>query len=100
MANNSVRNLRPAARRAGLNVVCPPDSSGSRVPLGYPRDPETNGAGIEVQEEELGSVIAQHVYKMRCKCGRSWFELELKRFVTCPACRKLALVTAEGQPAR
>src|SRR2546430_9126243 len=29
----------------------------------------------------------QRVYKMRCECGRSWFELELPKFVTCPACR-------------
>jgi hypothetical protein len=52
-------------------------------------------AGIEVQEEELEAVIAQRMYKMRCGCGRSWFELELKKFVTCPACRKLGLVTPD-----
>jgi hypothetical protein len=26
---------------------------------------------------------------MRCECGRSWFELELKIFVRCPACERL-----------
>lgn len=50
--------------------------------------------GITVSEQELGSVKAQRLYKMRCDCGRSWFELELPRIVECPACRKLCLVSA------
>ena len=50
-------------------------------------------SGIEVQEEEWGTVTVQLVYKMRCECGRSWFELELPRFVECPACHKLGLVS-------
>jgi hypothetical protein len=99
MANPPVRNLRPTGRRAALNVVSTALSPDTTLPLGYTRESE-NGAGIEVREEELGSVIAQLVYKMRCRCGRSWFELELKRFVTCPACRKLAVVTSDGHPAR
>ena len=49
--------------------------------------------GIEVQEEELGQITAQRVYRMRCGCGRPWFELELKRLVQCPACRRLNLVS-------
>jgi hypothetical protein len=51
------------------------------------------GIGIEVQEEELGTVTAQRLYKMRCECGRSWFELELPRLIQCPACAKLNLVS-------
>lgn len=51
-------------------------------------------SGIVVSEEELGSVKAQRLYKMRCECGRSWFELELPKFVECPACKKLGLVSA------
>ena len=51
------------------------------------------GTGIEVQEEELGTVTAQRLYKMRCECGRSWFELELPRLIQCPACAKLNLVS-------
>jgi hypothetical protein len=51
-------------------------------------------SGILVREEELGSVKAQRLYKMRCDCGRSWFELELPRLVECPACKKLCLVSA------
>jgi hypothetical protein len=49
--------------------------------------------GIEVQEEELGQITAQRIYRMRCDCGRPWFELELKRLVQCPACRRLNLVS-------
>jgi len=45
--------------------------------------------GILVQEEELSSASAQHLFRMRCDCGRSWFELELKQLVRCPACRRL-----------
>jgi hypothetical protein len=48
--------------------------------------------GIEVREEELGVVNAQRLYKLRCECGRSWFELELPKLVKCPACTKLSLV--------
>jgi hypothetical protein len=45
--------------------------------------------GILVQEEELSSASAQHLFRMRCDCGRSWFELELKMLVKCPACHRL-----------
>jgi hypothetical protein len=50
-------------------------------------------SGIEVHEEELGTVTAQRLFKMRCECGRSWFELELPRLIQCPACAKLNLVS-------
>ena len=69
-------------RRVELNVV-PPESS--------------TVSGIEVHEEKWGTITAQHVYKMRCECGRSWFELELPKFVRCPACHKLGLVSHPGQ---
>jgi hypothetical protein len=60
--------------------------------------PETaTVSGIEVHEEKWGSVTAQHVYKMRCQCGRSWFELDLPKFVRCPACNTLGLVSHLGQ---
>ena len=49
--------------------------------------------GILVEEEELGLVTAQHLYKMRCECGRSWFELELPKLVKCPACQRINLVS-------
>jgi hypothetical protein len=54
-------------------------------------------SGIEVHEEKWSAVTAQHVYKMRCECGRSWFELELPKFVKCPACHKLGLVSHLGR---
>jgi hypothetical protein len=55
--------------------------------------PRRDGGGIEVREEELGTVTAQRLFKMRCECGRSWFELELPRLIQCPACAKLNLVS-------
>jgi hypothetical protein len=48
--------------------------------------------GILVQEEELSTATAQHMYRMRCECGRSWYELELKALVKCPGCTKLSRV--------
>ena len=71
-------NLPQRARRADLNLPAPQSATDS---------------GIEVHEEEWGTVTVQHVYKMRCECGRSWFELELPRFVKCPACHKLDYVS-------
>ncbi len=50
--------------------------------------------GIDVREEELGVATAQRLFKLRCECGRSWFELELPTLVKCPACAKLSLVSA------
>jgi hypothetical protein len=57
-----------------------------------PPRPEID-TGIEVQEEQCGTVTAQRVYKMRCECGRSWFELELPKGVRCPACHKFGIVS-------
>jgi hypothetical protein len=68
----------PLGRRAGLNGALPRNAT---------------ARGIEVHEEKWGTVTVQHVYKMRCECGRSWFELELARFVRCPACHKLSFVS-------
>jgi hypothetical protein len=48
---------------------------------------------MAVQEEELGCATAQRLYKLRCECGRSWFELELPKLVQCPACFRLNLVS-------
>jgi hypothetical protein len=66
---------------------------------GRPADPNPPGPhsatdnGIEVHEEEWGTVTVQRLYKVRCECGRSWFELELPKVVKCPACHKLGLVS-------
>lgn len=48
--------------------------------------------GIEVQEERLGVVQAQRMYKLRCECGRSWFELKVPQLARCPACAQLSVV--------
>jgi hypothetical protein len=67
---------------------------GRRVDLKAATAQTATDSGIEVQEEEWGTATLQHVYKVRCECGRSWFELEPPRFVKCPACHKLSLVSA------
>jgi hypothetical protein len=73
---------------------------GNPRPTGNPAEvatlaprPRYKREGIEVREEELGCVTAQRLFKMRCDCGRSWFELELPRLIHCPACAKLKLVS-------
>ena len=48
--------------------------------------------GIVVQEEQLASVQAQLLYRMRCECGRPWFEVDLPKLVACPACGKKGVV--------
>ena len=48
--------------------------------------------GVEVNEQELGLVNAQRMFRLRCECGRPWFELEPPQLVTCPACGKVSLV--------
>jgi hypothetical protein len=64
------------------------------VRMGPQQGGRTRGqTGIDVQEGELGQITAQRMYRMRCECGRPWFELELKRLVQCPACRRLNLVS-------
>lgn len=63
------------------------------VELRKPKFAGKSAGGIEVHEEELSAIRAQPLFKMRCECGRSWFELELPRLVKCPACDKLGLVS-------
>ena len=79
-------SARTAGPRATLAVVDP--ESQDKGSIG------SMESGILVREEELGAVKAQRLYKMRCECGRSWFELELPTLVECPACKKLCLVSA------
>ena len=71
---------------------------GNRLPLGRQVELEVGSSpaaddGIEVHEEQWGAVTFQHLFKLRCECGRSWFELELPKFVRCPACHKVGLVS-------
>ena len=84
--------LSSAKHSKGL-VVNQRTHRGKFPPLGRCAPPRAaTASGIEVHEEKWGTVTVQHVYKMRCECGRSWFELELLRFVKCPACHKLDYV--------
>jgi hypothetical protein len=88
-------NLRQIGRRAAANVEpqsAPKDPSIAPAPRPKRRGEEAD-LGIEVREEELGTVQAQQMYKMRCDCGRSWYELELRKLVQCPACHKPGLVS-------
>jgi hypothetical protein len=70
---------------------------GRRADLNVGPSETATDTGIEVHEEEWSTVTAQRVYKMRCDCGRSWFELELLKVVECPACHRLGLVSRLGQ---
>jgi hypothetical protein len=67
------------------------DEMGSvRFPFHRPRDPVPQG--IEVHEEELALIKAQLMYRMRCECGRSWFDLRLPKLAECPSCAKKGMV--------
>jgi hypothetical protein len=64
--------------------------AGSIRPLRpHPRGGHSGSDGILVQEDELSTATAQRLYRMRCECGRSWFELELKSLIKCPSCSRL-----------
>jgi hypothetical protein len=89
-------SVQPASLRAALKVV--PVTAELKAPPLTPRSASPSrsahkGEGIEVKEDELGQITAQRMYRMRCECGRPWFELELPRLVQCPACRRLNLVS-------
>jgi hypothetical protein len=71
----------------------PQSSSGALASTSPRRRRVHRSHGIEVHEDELGSVSAQCLYRMRCECGRAWFELELPKLVQCPACLRLNVVT-------
>lgn len=88
---------RAGAQTPGLAVVPTLSESpaGKSARMGQAAQPlSALDGGIVVSEEELGTVKAQRLYKMRCECGRSWFELELPTLVECPACKTLGLVSA------
>jgi len=86
-------NGRAATQAAGLSIVPAESDTATTSNLRAPAVSSME-SGIVVREEELIAVKAQRLFKMRCECGRSWFELELPKFVKCPACKKLGLVSA------
>jgi hypothetical protein len=89
-------NVRQTGARSGPGIAAPLPQS--KAPLhtlesAFQQRADQREDGIEVREDELGTVMAQHLYKMRCECGRSWFALELPKLVQCPACLRLKLVS-------
>jgi len=83
--------------KARSSKSLPEGSADPHPPPGPPPAAEIS-SGMTVEEQELRIVSAQLVYQMRCECGRSWFELELQKFVKCPACRKVGLVARDLVP--
>jgi hypothetical protein len=52
--------------------------------------------GIEVLERQVGLAAGQWVLRVRCQCGRSWFEVEEVHWATCPRCSLLVRVTIDA----
>jgi len=52
--------------------------------------------GIEVLEERAGVAVGQWVLRVRCQCGRGWFELEAVEAATCPRCGLLVYLDVEA----
>jgi len=53
--------------------------------------------GIEVREREVGVAAGQWVLRVRCQCGRSWFEVEEVHWATCPRCSLLVRVNIDAR---
>ena len=52
--------------------------------------------GIEVLERQVGLAAGQWVLRVRCQCGRSWFEVEEVHWATCPRCSLLVRVAIDA----
>lgn len=87
---------RSASQRAGITMAPTQlvDKGPAKQNVAQAQQIGAMESGILVREEELRSIKAQRLFKMRCECGRSWFELDLPTLVECPACKKLGLVSA------
>jgi len=53
--------------------------------------------GIEVLERKVGLAAGQWVLRVRCQCGRSWFEVEEVHWATCPRCSLLVRVNIDAR---
>jgi len=53
--------------------------------------------GIEVLERQVGLAAGQWVLRVRCQCGRSWFEVEEVHWATCPRCSLLVRVNIDAR---
>lgn len=52
--------------------------------------------GFEVVEQRVGLAAGQWVLRVRCQCGRSWFEVEAVHWATCPRCSQLVRVNIDA----
>jgi hypothetical protein len=52
--------------------------------------------GIEVIERKMGQAAGQWVLRVRCQCGRSWFEVEEVHWAACPRCSLLVRVNIDA----
>jgi len=73
------------------NHDLPPDPVGTAQTPKVRRMPE----GIEVVERSVGRADGQWVLRVRCQCGRSWFEVDHVHWATCPRCNLLVHVRIE-----
>jgi hypothetical protein len=94
MKKSTAQQANSDPRPRGLKLVAADTAAKDHVPSPLQTRRAGGIDGIEVHEDELGLVTAQRLYKMRCECGRSWFELELPKLAKCPACARLCLVTS------
>jgi hypothetical protein len=53
--------------------------------------------GIEVLERKVGLAAGQWVLRVRCECGRSWFEVDEVHWSTCPRCSLLVRVNIDAR---
>lgn len=74
------------------NQHIPRDPGNTANVPGIRRMPE----GIEVVERRMGVAVGQWVLRVRCQCGRSWFEVEAVHWATCPRCGLLVRVDIEA----
>lgn len=93
-AASRIRNATKLNTRLVVKQTNTPSGS-VRTIRSHSRITPRESDGILVQEDELSSATAQQMYRLRCECGRSWFELELKLLVKCPGCSRLNRVHIE-----
>jgi hypothetical protein len=48
--------------------------------------------GIVVEETEMGRATGQWVVRIRCGCGRRWFDVQMVKTARCPRCEMMAIV--------
>ena len=69
------------------------DPDATAQPPNVRRMPE----GFEVLERQVGLAAGQWVLRVRCQCGRCWFEVEEVHWATCPRCSLLVRVNIDAR---